>query len=93
MSQKEYLKALKAYESGLAIMEFNDAHRNIDDAELQVYSSDLCLMMYEIYSILNALELSCEMLLKAENYLKTETRPDNIELEEKIKRLKQSCTY
>ena len=92
MSKKDYLKSLKAYEHALAIMEFNEGDRNFDDAILEVYSSDICLALHEIYTILNESELACSMLAKAEVFLKTETRPDNLELEEKINSLKQKCT-
>ena len=91
MSKKEYFKALKAYESGLAIMEFNEAHRNIEDGVLQVYSSDVCLKIYEIYTILNETALACEMLNRAEGHAQIETRPDNLIIQEKIKSLKLSC--
>lgn len=91
MLKKDYLKSLKAYEHALAIMEFNEGDRNFYDAILEVYSSDICLALHEIYTILNESELACSMLAKAEVLLKTETRPDNLELEEKINSLKQKC--
>ena len=92
LSKKEYLKALRAYEQALSIMEFNEGDRNFYDAIYEVYSSDIILALYEIYNILNESELACIMLAKAEISLKTETRPDNLELEEKINSLKQKCT-
>ena len=91
MTTKEYISALQAYNQALAIMEFDDTFRYIDDSEIQVFSSDVCLKIYEIYTILNETSLACEMLNRAEAHAQIETRPDNLIIQEKIKSLKLSC--
>ena len=82
--KKEYLKALKAYQTALAIMDFSKAYRTIEPNVRQVYMSDLYIKVSDIYEILNEKSLKHYSLEHALSNLKNETRPDKIILEKNI---------
>ena len=74
--KKEYLKALKAYQTIVAIMDFNKAYRTIEPGVRQVYLSDIHIKIADIYEILKDKILRCNSLEEALINLKYETRPD-----------------
>jgi tetratricopeptide (TPR) repeat protein len=83
--QKEYIKALDAFQKASSIMEFNSGYRTIEPDQEQVLLSDVYLKMADIYRILEQKDLICAYYQKAISAIENEMRPDKTEVKNILK--------
>ena len=85
LGQKEYLKALDAFQTASSIIAYNSEYRTIYPDQEQVLLSDVYLKMADIYKILEQKYITCAYYQKALSAIENETRPDKIEFKKLLK--------
>ncbi len=82
---KQYLKALEAFQTAAAIMDYNTGYRTIEPDKEVVLLSDLYIKIAEIYKILEQNDLMCAYYHKAFSAIEDEIRPDKTEVKKLLK--------